>query len=397
MAQNKVSLGLALWGDNLNTTVLRGFANLGLLARYSSPDILDQIQNPEGTQRPLSTKHSKEALRYAMEARNVDFESDPRAFPEIILNVRDDSVVVLTQLDEEKYTEAVDFIRDDYGTVACRIDIVDGNFRYPAADFAPQISRVDGNHRLSEATRQLEQGVPYSDFPVVPYALYMNLSKDQERKLFADINGEQKKMSRNVNINHLGRNTRDPQNLTPQKKIDWVAFQLTQAGMVFDSMANLGGSMGGYVQTYGGKPKVSVTGIRSAVNSFYQKGRAFESTYRDDPSLQVEVVNSFFLALRTHYSDAWEDGRMRYIVLEAIGLNGFSKFGGALANLLPRSESHNSYEHFSSFLSILRAAGVNGLRREFAGMYGAAGAENVFAKCMQAIYDKTGVDIQEQE
>jgi len=224
----------------------------------------------------------------------------------------------------------------------------------------------------------------------------MNLSKDQERKLFADINGEQKKMPRNLTINHRGRNQKDPSSMTAAQKYDWVAFQLTQAGMVFDHMANLGGSLGGFVLSYGAKPKVSVVGIRAAVNSFYQKGRAFEAAYREDPSEQVQVINAFFEALRSNYTEAWEDRNMRYIVMEAIGLNGFAKFGGSLANLISSSGTTDYFQHFDNYLKILREAGIQGLRREFAGLYGAAGAETVFAKCMQALYEKTGVDIEEE-
>jgi hypothetical protein len=105
-------------------------------------------------------------------------------------------------------------------------------------------------------------------------------------------------------------------------------------------------------------------------------------------------VNAFYSAFRDNFSDAWEDGKMRFIVLEAIGLNGFSKFGGSLANRWLENQNVDPYDHFDHYLKMLKKSGVQGLRREFPAMYGAVGAEAVFSRCMAAIYEATGIDLE---
>jgi len=57
-------------GIVLGVTVYRGHAKLSDLARISSADIYDQINNPMGTQRDLSIKHAKDAYEYVKNREN---------------------------------------------------------------------------------------------------------------------------------------------------------------------------------------------------------------------------------------------------------------------------------------------------------------------------------------
>src|SRR5690348_10717513 len=93
-----VDLGPCLVGRNLNLVVLRGFAPADVLAEISSPDVYDMVKNQFGTQRDLKKKHSQECYVYAMESTIDDADNDPRAFPEIILNIRDTSVMEVYDL-----------------------------------------------------------------------------------------------------------------------------------------------------------------------------------------------------------------------------------------------------------------------------------------------------------
>src|SRR3954447_7384746 len=82
---------------NLDTICYRGSAALAHLAAISQADVFDQVTNPDGLQRDLSPKHAAEAYEYARRAPDKEF---PRAFPEIVLNVRDKRVVELEALPE---------------------------------------------------------------------------------------------------------------------------------------------------------------------------------------------------------------------------------------------------------------------------------------------------------
>src|SRR5580658_9929940 len=90
-------------GKNLDTQCYRGSAPLGHLALISQPDIFDQVNNPNGLQRDLSPKHASEAYEYVHRSKNSEY---PRAFPEIVLNVRDKRVL---KLDENGTTVRMQF------------------------------------------------------------------------------------------------------------------------------------------------------------------------------------------------------------------------------------------------------------------------------------------------
>src|SRR4030042_1111495 len=82
---------LTLKGTNLNTPVYRGFASIKDIATISAPDTFKQDSNPDGLQRDLSESHSRDGYLYADGAQKVP--EYPRLWPEVILNVRDTSVI----------------------------------------------------------------------------------------------------------------------------------------------------------------------------------------------------------------------------------------------------------------------------------------------------------------
>jgi len=151
-----VDLGFCIIGRNLNVITARGYSSLFTLAQISGPDILDPILNPFGTQRDLNAKHSEEALEYALTADDVDPAKEPRAFPEITLNARDKNVLRFTHvsggdLDFEAISE--ELIPD---TIVAKVSVRVDSLTFPVPPLNPQISRIDGNHRLSQAQRVLE-------------------------------------------------------------------------------------------------------------------------------------------------------------------------------------------------------------------------------------------------
>src|SRR5271154_2660676 len=81
-------------GKNLDTQCFRGSAPLAHLALISQTDVFDQVNNPNGLQRDLSPKHASEAYEYVKRAKDPDY---PRAFPEVVLNVRDKKILKLDE------------------------------------------------------------------------------------------------------------------------------------------------------------------------------------------------------------------------------------------------------------------------------------------------------------
>src|ERR1017187_5658074 len=158
---------MAYKSKNLDTVCYRGSAPLAHLALISQPDIFDQVNNPNGLQRDLSPKHASDAYEYVRRAKIAEY---PRAFSEVVLNVRDKKVLKL----------------DENGGVRMQFNVGDmkGGKVY--------VSRVDGNHRLYYALGDDRREPLLTE---APFQIHLNLTQEQERSLFVDINSNQKGLS----------------------------------------------------------------------------------------------------------------------------------------------------------------------------------------------------------
>ena len=200
----EVSLTNLLCGNIMGRNVLTGFTKLDSLAVISDADDADQVDNAEGTQRDLQESRAKDALDYAVSHNITKF------FPAIILNVRDSSVITLTkdgvEVDPDEISE-----NESY---EIKVDI--SKLDIPKNHKNPEISRVDGNHRLAGADfityyeikddderpvvkLNEDQQHKLSEMPNVQFIITIGLSKNEERQIFHDINHYQKGM----NTNHI--------------------------------------------------------------------------------------------------------------------------------------------------------------------------------------------------
>ena len=273
-----IDLGFCIVGRNLNVISARGFASLITLAQISGPDVLDPILNPHGTQRDLNAKHSEEALDYALSADDVDPTKEPRAFPEITLNARDKSVLKFTQvsggeLDFDAISE--ELIPD---TMVVKVSVKIDSLVLPVPPLNPQISRIDGNHRLSQAQTismetddqaALEQMIEALN---VPFALYVGMTPPQERKIFAAYNGKHKGMPAAIIDNfELGANTTIENIRYLKGAARWLANELQKDGRPFYGKVHLGGSKLGAKQKFGEAPPLTNRGLATAILTTLEK------------------------------------------------------------------------------------------------------------------------------
>ena len=264
--ESELILENCLLGYDLNVTVIRGFAPIDVLAHISGPDVYDQRLNPLGTQRALTKSHAVEALRYALEAQAFTPDTSPRAFPEIILNARDRSVVSVL-VDGEDGGE-LDYVSTDPmigGTRIVNVRIHTKSLEWPANEQNPKISRLDGNHRLSQVTAS--QPEDEYEYPVVPFALFVGLTADQERALFRDINGTQKPME-TAHLDTIQLRLDKPDNLFQSEggRALWIAQQLSDVGHSFEGMVFFGGSKKG-VKAQGFVPPIRINTLKSAIQT----------------------------------------------------------------------------------------------------------------------------------
>lgn len=392
-----IELGPCIAGQNLNTLTLRGYGSLKVLADISGGDIYDQVNNPLGTQRDLKVKHSREALQYAMEALDLTAEESPHAFPEITLNVRDANVLNITDSNGNE----VDFSSlgslDSTSTYFVRIRA--SELKWPTPDYDPQISRVDGNHRLSQAgALEVEDG---AEVPNVPFSLFVGLSTYQERKLFSDINGKHEGMKAAILTTFNTEALADDVAVAiPDRRAGWVARQLTEEGMVFNGKVNFGGSVTGMRETYGVTPALTIQGLKAAVQITLDRSPSltayfFPSVDLADPlnnteakkrervekaKSMVKLLNRYWTAVRDSNPVAWEN-KKDFILMNSIGLNGFASLAGPVMENLVLTKSKSDYQHFKAVTDYI-ADRINLSRDEYRGIAGAGGAKLVATQLM---------------
>jgi len=287
---------------NLDTFCYRGSAPLAHLALISQPDIFDQVTNPKGLQRDLSPKHASLAYEYVRRQKNPEF---PRAFPEVVLNVRDKRVLGIEEDPSNPHLVQLQF----------RISEMKEGKVY--------VSRVDGNHRLFYSAGD-DRRDPLLD--EVPFQIHVGLSQDQERSLFVDINSNQK----GLNSSHLAmmQSRLSPEEIEIRDHLDrWLASKLSKdPDSPWHGMIHEGGSKRGSRQQ-GLTRLVNFASIQGGVSKFLSKSRYIHDL--GDAQLQYVVIRNYWQAVKTVFAEEWANPK-DYLLLKNIGVWSLSLLAGSI-------------------------------------------------------------------
>jgi DGQHR domain-containing protein len=303
-------------GHILGVNVYRGYAPLNLLTEISKADIYDQKKNPLGTQRDLSPTHASNAYEYVK-------KSELGFWPEIFLSVRNNKVLTFKPLSEDN---------NDLGLLEIDIDAI-------LKSKEIQISRVDGNHRLYYADGK-EAKYSKVERPI-SFCLALNLSIEEEIKLFKDINKNQKPM----NTSHLdGIEVRlSPEDELKRRHPDlFIAKKLSE-----DESSPLHGRI-----FHGGKKPVGVDiplrGLSTGIQ--YMLSRSTQLPRLADAEAQYRVIRNYFKAVKEWQPKAWVNTK-EYIMLRGAGLWAVCFLG---AQVIDRALLNDKYQT-DSLLEILKS------------------------------------------
>lgn len=391
-----------LIGQNLNLNQVRSFATLDFLADISAADVFDQVLNPEGTQRELKAKHAKEAYEYALDSLTADPVDDARAFSEVILNVRNVEAVELEVggviVDpNEIASESEEPI---YGELIIHID----RLNYPFQSTDPDISRVDGNHRLS-SVELLNKRDAEKTFPVISFAMFIGLTKEQELKVFADINGKQQKMDTSHLNQILANQKGDLSLLSDKSRGRWFAKQLSSTGKPFEGLVFMGGSRRGLKKKDGVSPPITFTGLTTMMNhtlkgmeeiiakelttkdcelAFAGDKIKFEDIKRKSEAFE-KLIENFWLAVKETFQEAWNDKKKtEYLLFDSTGNVALSMLAGSMISEAVRDKKYDK-EHFKRELQAIREEGVQLRKSNFpSGLAGLAGTKVVYEELIKA-------------
>jgi DGQHR domain-containing protein len=296
---------LTIKGTNLNTTVYRGFASIKDIAAISEPDTFNQDVNPEGLQRDLSEKHSREGYRYAEGAKEVP--DHPRLWPEVIMNIRDPSVVEITPVDESHGLYKIIIYEDRLDKSLPR----------------PQISRTDGNHRLFYGSGDAEYEWPPLDVST-PFSLAIGLSAEQEAAVFVDINYNQKAMNTS-HLAHLKSRLTDAERLASEDPALWIANNLAKdPKSPFHGMIYLGGEKEKF---QGFARRVNLAALRTGVQMILKESVKLRAFSEIEP--KYVLIRTYWDAVARTFKQEWADPR-KYQLLRGFGIWSMSIVGAEI-------------------------------------------------------------------
>lgn len=338
--------------DVLGLRVARGYARICDLADISRPDIYDAKLNPTGTQRDLSPKHARDAYEY-VRSEGIGF------FPEVFLALRDKSAASISLIDESNGFAVLTIHRQN---VLRSTEI--------------KISRIDGNHRLHFADGHAEGFPRLENF--VSFCIALDISQDQEIKLFRDINNNQRRM----NTSHLDNidlrlnsvrliAKRDPALYIAKKLRDDADSPLRNK--IYD----------------GGKSDITkfipLRTLKTGIE--YMLSRPTRLTSLDDVNIQAAVIKNYFSAISKWEPEAWNNPK-DFLMLRGAGLWGICFLG---ASIIDRALGKGRYKP-NDMLSILRSGPAWDWSRNgsFHGFSGRGGALRISDTIVAELEDGSG-------
>lgn len=376
-----IDLGLALFGSNLNCKAVRGFARLDHLSVISGPDVYDEYKNPGGTQRMLDPARKEAIYEYALGFEKSKPLTGARAFPEVLLNVRDRLPVELYDPTDASRELAINDILEasEQRIIGVRVHL--DRLEFPREEFEPRISRIDGNHRLSGMDEHLlnQDGgltTPPALVPIVPFALFLDLTTLEERRIFNVVNSKQKNVEPALlETQKLDLLTEDEKR-SPEHIASFIARRLSEPGHAFEKMVFKGGSRAG-AKAEGLKLALKSSTLASAVRTQLNSRKPISLRLLEkDPDELFWYVDNYWKAVRETFPKAWHDYD-KYILFQTIGLLAFAKYWGEIIVDVVRTTG-GRVEEYMAYLAALKDMDLQRTSEAYRGVAGAGGAEKVF-------------------
>ncbi|MGE3691015.1 MAG: DGQHR domain-containing protein [Novosphingobium sp.] len=344
-----------LISEVMGVKVARGFARLCDLADMSRPDIYDAKTNPAGTQRDLSPKHARDAYEY-IRGEELGF------FPEVFLALRDADAV---SIEQPKTATGLGYLNLSLSDLR--------NSK------AIKISRIDGNHRLHYADGKSE-GFPKVT-RTVSFCLAFDLNKNQEIKLFRDINNNQRRMNTS-HLDNIEVRLQGTKNILERNPPLYIANKLKDDkdsplfGKVYD----------------GGRTDVTkfipIRTLKTGIEYMLSQHSRLSSL--EDTEIEYVVVKNYFSSLKLWHPEAWNHPK-DYLMLRGAGLWGVCFLG---AEVIDRALAKGKFKP-TDMLAILRSGkewdwSKNG---DFQGLSGRGGALKISGMVSSEFADEGGTSL----
>jgi hypothetical protein len=212
------------------------------------------------------------------------------------------------------------------------------------------------------------------EFPLVPFSLLIGLDALQESHLFRDINANQEGME-TAHLDAMIYRILDHAEMKADPKLKplWLAHQLAESGRAFQDMVFMGGEKTGVKKALGKVPPIKINSLKSTVAAQLKAAPVVSVELKDKPDHMLELLDRYWKAVRDTFPEAWQN-KQDFILLQAIGLGAFAKFGGSTLDRV-WAEGNIDYDDIKAHIAPLKKVPLD--RSAYPGIAGAGGIQVV--------------------
>jgi hypothetical protein len=197
----------------------------------------------------------------------------------------------------------------------------------------PQISRVDGNHRLFYSCGYSEKKVKLVPIEAsIPFSLTVGLDRREEAALFGDINGTAVKMNTS-HLDHLKYRIIGEEAIREEELPLWIAEDLTKDpdSPFYDSIF-LGGK-----KSKGKAYFLSLNTFKDGIDSLMRSSH--ELSKSEIPfELKSKAIKNFWRAVKNTFLTEWDSPKSN-LLLSYFAYYGWSKLGAMVIDRSIRREN----------------------------------------------------------
>jgi hypothetical protein len=211
--------------------------------------------------------------------------------------------------------------------------------------------------------------------PTVPFALFLDLSIPEERRIFNVVNSKQQNVEPALLETQRVDLMSDEEKRAPANLPSVIARRLADTGGAFEKMIFAGGDRAG-AKKRGLKLALKSSTLASTIKTQLAARKAVSDPLSKDPDELFLYVNNYWKAVRETFPQEWAD-RDKYILLQTIGLGAFAKYWGEIIKDVI-DHSAGRVEDFKPYLTSFKAIDFSRDHKQFKGVAGAGGVDTVF-------------------
>jgi len=382
----------------LNTYNIRGYTSMQNLVRISAADVFEEGKNDTGVQRPDTPSHAKKTIDYALGLSETYENASKFYWGDVLLCNRNTNATSFV-LNEKKHEELTQEQLADYLGEEVEIIINTAKLDLDAIknEKLPDISRVDGNHRLKgyqyryEERLQNKESTADLDSLQTPFTMIPGLTVLEEDYIFEMVNGTPKKVD--TSQVKYKRARRMGVSLLEGELDDLclaIATELKDKGNAFENLVFAGGRVDEQKKILGRTPPLKLAPLANYVKQQLKEASLFVDANINEPMNIIKSVIAYWNSVKEVFPNLFEDQagkKGEYILFQAVGMYGFGMLGGKFMNdMLDEQKLDKNY--FKKRLQILeKNVDMSRDNEEFRDAAGFGGGKKIYMYFLSQVTD----------